>query len=277
MIGADLHQHRPHRRDLPFGVGGGHVDDVDDQIRLAHHLQRGAEGLDHLVGQLAHEADGVGGQHRLAAGQRPLPGPGIEGGEQPILDRDVGIAQAVQEGRLSGVGVADQRHRPLAGSAPRPALRAAGEVELAQVGFEPGHPPDQPPAVHLELGLARPAGADATGLLAEGRPPAAQARQPVPQQRQLDLGFALGGAGVLGEDVEDHGCPVDGGAPEQLLEVALLRRRELVVEHHGVGVDLEAGGQQLLHLALPDEGGRIGGVPPLDDAGAHVGTSCVHQ
>ena len=59
------------------------------QVGLAHHLEGGAEGLDHLVGQLAHEADRVGEQHRLPAGQVELAGPGVEGGEEPVLDQDV--------------------------------------------------------------------------------------------------------------------------------------------------------------------------------------------
>ena len=56
------------------------------------------------------------------------------------------------------------------------------------------------------------------------------------EQRQLHLRLALGAAGVLGEDVEDHRGPVDGGAPEQLLQVAVLRRGQVVVEHDRVRV-----------------------------------------
>ena len=63
------------------------------------------------------------------------------------------------------------------------------------------------------------------GLLADSAlPRAPQAGQPVAQLGQLDLGLALLGVGVLGEDVEDHRGAVDGGAAEDLLEVALLGR-----------------------------------------------------
>ena len=75
-----------------------------------------------------------------------------------------------------------------------------------------------------------PACCDRRGALAP------QPGQAVAEQGQLDLGLALLAAGVLGEDVEDHRGAVDGGAPEQLLQVALLRRRELVVEHDRVAV-----------------------------------------
>ena len=46
-----------------------------------------------------------------------------------------------------------------------------------------------------------------------------------------------GRAGVLGEDVQDHRGAVDRGASEDLLQVALLGRREVVFEDHRVRVD----------------------------------------
>ena len=114
-----------------------------------------------------------------------------------------------------------------------------GAAQLAQLDFELRHAPQETPAVDLELRLSRSPRADATGLLAEGLTSPAQPRQSVAQLGQLDLGLALLRARVLGEDVEDHGGAVDGGAAEELLEVAALGRRELVVEDNGVGVDLE--------------------------------------
>ena len=96
------------------------------------------------------------------------------------------------------------------------------------------------PAVDLELGLARaPAGADATGLLGEPGPAPPQAGQAVAELGQLDLGLALVAVGVLGEDVEDHRGAVDRRAPEQLLQVELLGRGQLVVEDHRVAVGLQ--------------------------------------
>ena len=64
VAGADLledvvdgAQHLVH---LLLGHGG--VDDVQDEVGDARLLQRRAEGVDELVGQLADEADGVGQQ-----------------------------------------------------------------------------------------------------------------------------------------------------------------------------------------------------------------------
>ena len=122
---------------------------------------------------------------------------------------------------------------------PRLALRVACSAQLSQLALELRHAPQQPPTVDLELRLARSARSDAARLLAEALAPPAQSGQAVAQLGQLDLSLALLGARVLGEDVEDHGGAVDSRAPEDLLEVAALRGRQLVVEHNRVGVDLE--------------------------------------
>ena len=53
-------QHLAHRGELGLGVGVGAVDDVQDQVGVGDLLQRGAERLDQLVRQVAHEADRVG-------------------------------------------------------------------------------------------------------------------------------------------------------------------------------------------------------------------------
>ena len=178
---------------------------------------------------------------------------------------------------MPGVGVADQGQLAVAAAGAAAALQRARALDVAQVGLELVHAPDEAAAVHLELRLARAPGADATGLLAERRAAAAQARQPVAQQRQLHLRLALGAARVLGEDVEDHRGAVDGGAAEQLLQVAVLRRRQLVVEDDRVGVEAAAERGDLLRLAAPDEGGRVGRVAPLHDPAHDVGARAVHQ
>ncbi len=124
-----------------------------------------------------------------------------------------------------------------------------------RVGLQGVDPTQHAPAVDLELGLARaPPGAQpaagATGLLGERASPAPQPGQPVPVHGQLDLGLALLAGGVLGEDVEDHRGAVDGRAAQPLLQVVLLGRAELVVEHDGVAVD--GLGQLLSSATFPE-------------------------
>ncbi len=210
-------------------------------------------------------------------GSDELAGAGVERDEEPVLGRDAGIGQAVEQRRLAGVGVPDERELAVAAPGAAAALQRPGALHLAQVRLQPVHAPHQAPAVDLELRLARPPGPDATGLLAQRAAPAAQPGQPVAQQRQLDLGLALGAAGVLGEDVEDHRGAVDGGAAEDLLEVPLLGRRQLVVEDDRVRVERAAQRGDLLRLPPTDEGGRVGRVAPLHHAPDHVGAGAVDQ
>jgi hypothetical protein len=49
-------------------MGGGGVDDVDEEVGEDGFFEGGAEGLDEIVGQIADEADGVGEQHGWPSG-----------------------------------------------------------------------------------------------------------------------------------------------------------------------------------------------------------------
>jgi hypothetical protein len=68
----------------------------------------------------------------------------------------------------------------------------------------------------------------ATRLPGHRLTPTAQARQEVLQLGQLDLRLALGGLGVLGEDVEDQGGAVDDLDLDDVLEGAPLARASSV-------------------------------------------------
>ena len=105
-VGADLGQHGAHGVDLALRVGGAGVDDVDEQVGLGDHLERALERLDQPVGQLADEADRVGQEHGLAAGQREAAGGGVERGEEPVLDEHAGVGEPVEQRALAGVRVA---------------------------------------------------------------------------------------------------------------------------------------------------------------------------
>src|SRR5581483_4681174 len=70
---------------------------------------------------------------------------------------------------------------------------------------------------------------------------------------------------------------VDDVDLEQLLQVALLRRRQLLVEDHDVDVEHLDELPQLLGLALADERGGVGRLPPLDGQLDRVGAGGVGQ
>ena len=67
-----------------------------------------------------------------------------------------------------------------------------------------------------------------------------KARQPVAQEGELNLGATFGSAGVLSKDVENHRRTIDCRPSEDLLEVALLCRTQIVVEDHRVDIMDEA-------------------------------------
>ena len=83
-------------------------------------------------------------------------------------------------------------------------------------------------------------------------PQLGQPRQLVLELGQLDLEAALVGLGVEGEDVEDQPAAVDDLDVEQLLEGALLGRRQLVVGDEDVEAGLALGRDEILGLALAD-------------------------
>ena len=219
-----------------WGSGAEPSTTWSEQVHPGHRLEGRAERLDQLVGELSDEPDGVGEQHRLAPGQRELAGARVQGDKEAIRGRHSGIGEPVEEGRLPGVRVADEGELAVPSPAPPTALDMAGPLDAAQILFEPVHATDEAPAVDFELGLARTPRADPAGLLGEGGPPPAQSRQAVAQEGELDLSLALGAARVLGEDVQDHRGAVDGRPTQDVLEVALLGGREVVVEDDRVHV-----------------------------------------
>ncbi|WBL36204.1 hypothetical protein O0235_00895 [Tepidiforma flava] len=84
---------------------------------------------------------------------------------------------------------------------------------------------------------------------------------------EFDLQAAFAGAGAGRKDVEDEGGAVDDLDAEGLFEVALLGRRQFVVEDDDVGAVQADGFGNFLHFAAADVGGRVGVVDPLGEAG----------
>ena len=99
-----------------------------------------------------------------------------------------------------------------------------------------------------------------------------QPRQQVFQLRELDLQLAFARAGAPREDVENQLRAIDDLAIEALVQLAQLRRRQLVVEDDDVGVGFGRGLRQHVDLAAAEERGRVGLGTILqhaqDDAGA---------
>ena len=279
LAGADLGEHLAHGGDLALGVGVRAVDDVHDQVGVGDLLQRRAERLDELVGQVADEPDGVGERvDPPVLGRRTTRG-GVERGEQRVLDEHAGVGQPVEQRGLAGVGVAGDRHRRDRVALALGPLGVAGGAHVAQLGAQLGDLGVDPAAVGLDLGLTGTTATDAaalradaaTGLAGEVATPAAQPLLHVAELGQLDLGLALTRLRVLGEDVEDQRGPVDDLDLDLVLEVAQLAGGELAVADDGVGAGVLDDLVERLDLAAADERRRVGLLPALVDRLQHLG------
>ena len=234
------------------------VDHMQQQIGVGGFLERGAEGGDQRVRQPIDETDGVGDQQLAGVGQADPPHQGIERDEQGVGDLGGGARQAVEERRLAGVGISDQRHRRHPALVAALAQLAAPAPYLFDLVAEDLDPRADPPPVHLELRLAGSARADAAAQARQRRAGADQPRQQVLQLGELYLQLALTRAGAPREDVEDELRAIDHLARDHRLQLAQLRRRELVVDDDDVDPGLGARQRQRLRLAPADEGRRVG-------------------
>ncbi len=214
--------------------------------------------------QAPDEAHGVGEGDGAGVRQLGLADGGVQGREQRVLDQHPGAGHPVEDARLAGVGVPGDGDGGDGSATTLGPFGVPGGAHVGDLALELGHPGADPAPVQLDLGLTRAAGADpgttghpTTGLARHRLAPAAQAGQQVLQLSQLDLRLALPGLGVLGEDVEDQGGPVDHLDLDDVLEATALRRAQLAVADDGVGAGLGDHVAELGGLAGTQERRRV--------------------
>ena len=233
---------------------------MQQQVGIDGFLQRGLEGLDEAVRQIADEAHRVG-QRDAAADlrQEQLARGGVERGKQLVGRITARLDQGIEQRRLARVGVADQRDGKGVGALALAALRGTLALDLFEPLLDALDRFGDHAAVQLDLGFARAAACAGAALLALQVAPAThEARAQVLQPRQFDLQLALVAARTLREDFKDeHGSVVDRHA-ERALEVALLRGAERLVEQDFGGAGLLGEQLDLVGLAAAHEQGWIG-------------------
>ena len=133
------------------------------------------------------------------------------------------------------------------------------------------------PSVGFELRFAGPSRADAAAQPGERDARADEPREQVLELRELDLPLSFLGSRAPGEDVENELRPVEHLPLDERLDIAELRRRELVVEDHHVDVCFVAGERDQIELALSDEGRRVGPRPLLRHTQGDIGAGGVGE
>ena len=108
-------------------------------------------------------------------------------------------------------------------------------------------------AIRFELGFAGAPRADAAAKPRQRFARSDQPRQQVLQLRQLDLQLAFARARTPREDVENQLRAIDDLAIEALVQLAQLRRRQLVVEDDEIGVGFRRRVRQHVDLAAAEE------------------------
>ncbi len=162
--------------------------------------------------------------------------------------------QTVEQGRLAGVGIADQRHHRIGYLGPRRAVQLAGLDDLVQLPAQPHQLVVDGPPVGLDLGLAGAADeAEPAALALKVGPGAHQPGALVAERRHLDLQHALAGAGAVAEDLEDQPGAVEDLDLPGLFEIALLHRRDRPVDQHQLDLVLREDLGQLLDLARAEQ------------------------
>jgi hypothetical protein len=117
--------------------------------------------------------------------------------------------------------------------------------------------------VGFQLSFARSAGANAAAKLRHLHTTPGQPRKHVFELRKFDLQLALTSAGVPREDIEDQLGAINNAGVNNALDIALLRRREIVVEQNNVGGNRGRRARDLFELSFADQCGRVGSVLAL--------------
>ena len=261
---ADVAERLLHHLHLLFEVGVRDVHHVHEDIGLPDLVQGALEGLYQLRRQFPDEADGVAQQEGDVLDDH-LPDGRVQGGEELVLREDVGFREEVHQGALAHVGVTHERQaHEAAAVAP---LGGHLAVHLLEVLLQLGNPLFDDPAVHLDLGLTHTAaGAHAAPLPLQVCPHAGEPWQHVLIMSQFHLHLRIGGLGSLGEDLQDQAGAVDDvAALDELLDVALLRAGELIVEDDILDFVLLAVLLDFLKFARADVRRLVGAVHPLHE------------
>src|SRR5690606_38773681 len=158
---------------------------------------------------------------------------GVERREELVGHVGLAAGQRAHPARLARVGVPDQRDGRDLGAARAPHARLPGD--RLQLFPQLRDAIADAPAIELEPALSGALPADAAALPIRASAALAQARHLVDQARDLHLQLRLAGPSVPLEDRQDHARAIEDRRAGRALEVARLRRAEIVIDQHHRG------------------------------------------
>ena len=132
------------------------------------------------------------------------------------------------------------------------------------------HPPRNLSPIGFQLRFTGTARADAAAQLRHLHAMPGQPRHHVLQLRQFDLQLAFPRARMPRKNIEDELRAVDHPPLNNLFNVALLRRTEIVIEEKNVGIHRSRRARDFLELAGANQGRRIGPIAPLQNLAHHL-------
>ncbi len=272
---------RLHRLVLELGHRVRDVQHDQEQVGVGGLLERGPEGGDKIVGQIADEAHRIREHDREALAEVPVARARDERGEELVVGEGAPGGEGIEEGALAGVGVAHEADGEVLEVAPANLAALAGLDGFELAAQEHLAVLDEAP-VGFELGFAGASGADAADAADaddafEVVPHGAETGVGVLELCEFDLEFGLVCGGSAGEDVEDEFGAVEDFSADDLFDVGDLPGREVVIEDDEAGVGLLAEVAEFLDLARAHVGSRIGAWSFLDDLGDSGGAGGLGQ
>jgi hypothetical protein len=244
---------------------------VHEDIRFGQLLKGCPESGDELGRQLLDESHRVGQQHFVAGRQMDASRHRVERREKEVLGKDFSAGEGPHQRALARVRVADERRNLHALTGAAATVEGALLAHVVDLAPQACDPVADKAAVSLNLGLTGAAGANAAFKAFEVAPLARETGQQVLRLRQLNLQARLSGLGATGEDIDDQGCAVEDFYLQRVLQVALLRRRQLVIEHNEGIFAFLAVGDDLFELALANIGCGVRGFELLDGSPGNLG------
>src|SRR5205085_12236 len=149
-------------------------------------------------------------------------------------------------------------------------LGGAMLIDFLEFLFQPRDARANDAAIQLQLRLTDAARSDAARLPLEVSPCFRQSRQHVLELRQLDLRARFAAARTAREDVENQRAPIDHFHLGDLLEIANLRGRKIVVENDERHAMTIRKALDLFRFSFTDERRRIGSRTLGDNRGDDV-------